>query len=127
MEPLTHGTVRFRHFGDRGKHLFFAVNLECFRFHLLGARSHRGAFLVRESLAPLLDCLRTLGGLLSKLHGRSSSCARLIATYPHARAPARVMASRKLTELATRVMPLRSATGPGRTKGASGVGGGYAE
>ncbi len=56
MEPLGQGAIRFRHRGDRREcgalpfRLVLARSGARFRFQLLGAISHRGFFLVRESL-----------------------------------------------------------------------------
>lgn len=68
MEPLGHGTFRFRHFGDLLEHVPFSLLLlfvrARFRLQLFGALLHRGSFLVRESIGLLVDRGGVLGGLL---------------------------------------------------------------
>jgi len=52
MEPLGHGTIRFRHLGDLREHGAFPVRLV--RPQLLDTLLHRVSFLVRESLKLLV-------------------------------------------------------------------------
>jgi hypothetical protein len=73
MEPLAHGAIRFRHFGDLREHGALLVRLGAAargRLQLLGAVLHRGSFLVRESLALAVDRGGAVGGVLVVLHCR---------------------------------------------------------
>src|SRR5258706_5585931 len=84
MEPLGHGTIRFLHRSDCRKHGAFPGRLILirarFRLQLLGAISHRGFFLVRESLGLLVDHGGALGGLLRALLFRLAHKNLLILT-----------------------------------------------
>src|SRR5437868_1417681 len=81
-KPLGHGAIRFRHLGDLREDVAFPVRLARARaaapgrLQLLGARPHRGSFLVRESRGRLAG--GALGRLLRVLHGR----------FPYARSDA---------------------------------------
>src|SRR4030095_4562751 len=65
MDPLGHGAIWFLHGGDRLKCSVFPCCLvllrALFRFQFFGAISHRGFFLVRESLG-------LLGGAFTWVH-----------------------------------------------------------
>src|SRR5262245_14074565 len=54
MDSLSHGAIGVRHRGDRREHITFPIRLARLCLLLLGALSHRGFFLGRESLALLL-------------------------------------------------------------------------
>src|SRR5947209_16310506 len=68
MDPLAHGAIRFRQFGDFGDHLAFPVGLIGSRLHLFDAILHRASFVVRESLESLFGRGGVLGGLMDYLN-----------------------------------------------------------
>jgi hypothetical protein len=72
MDPLGHGTIRFLHRGDRcecGAFPFRLVLVRArLRFQFLAAISHRGLFLVRESLGLLAGRCGALGVTFTWVH-----------------------------------------------------------
>src|SRR6266511_446246 len=71
VEPLGHGAIRSRHLGDLRKHVAFAGSPVLvrarLRLQLSGALFHRGSFLGRESLGPLVGLDGASGGPLRAL------------------------------------------------------------
>ncbi len=85
MEPLAQGAIRFLHRSDCRKHGAFPGRLILvrarFRLQLFGAISHRGFFLVCESLGLLIDRGGALSGLLRALLFRLAHKNLLIVTW----------------------------------------------
>ena len=80
MKPFGHGTIRFRHRGDRRKHGAFPFRLVLvrtrFRLQFLGASLHRGSFFVRESFGFLIDRGGALPG--TACQGRCDGLLRVL-------------------------------------------------
>src|SRR5712691_2816386 len=73
VDPLGHGAIRVRHFGDLREHGACVLLLRRGRLPLFDELLHRGSFLVREYAALLVGRGGALGGLLRGLrraHGK---------------------------------------------------------
>src|SRR5437879_11485211 len=82
MDPLGHGPIRVRHFGDLREHGACVLLLGGGRLPLFDELLHRGSFLVREYAALLVGRGGALGGLLRVLRWAHGKPPQLVIATP---------------------------------------------